>query len=110
MTSDNAVRGEAIAVRMDRLGISSRDLGAQLDIDRQTVARAREGSARSSTMGMIEAHLDRLEGQTGLDEPDPITTTIELPDGVKVTFAGSDPNRVAETVTKFLANRPPLSD
>lgn len=101
-------RGHDIARRMDRLGISTRELAQRVDVDRQTVARARSGESRPATFGAIEAFLDRLEAEIHgerIDEHTTTATTIVLPDGTQVTYSGGTAADAAEFARTFLANR-----
>lgn len=88
---------------MDRLGVSSRELAKEVGLDRQTVARAREGHARPATFGLIEAWLDDLEHEAGMDLPSlqEMVSIVTLPDGTIVKFQGS-PDGVAEAAEAFL--------
>lgn len=91
--------------RMDRMGISARDLAQQAGVDRESVKSAREGRARPATFGILEATLGRLEREMGADEPDPLVSVIELADGTRVTFRGGTPEAVAQAAADFLAKR-----
>jgi len=103
-----SARSLRLMQRMDRLGISARDLAKYAGVDRASVASARNGSARPATFGQLEAALDRLEHETGVDlvaAGGPATTsTLTMPDGTRVTFEG-DPAGVAVAVATFLAQR-----
>ena len=104
MTDHDDARGAAIASRMDRLGISGRELADRIGYDRQTVRRAREGKAQPTTMGAIERWLDDFEHEAGYDLPasGPVVT-IQLGPGVKVTFTGDmDADDLAEKVAKIV--------
>ena len=105
-------RGERLARRMDRLGITAVDLARAAGIHRGAVARARAGQARSATFGTLEAVLDRLEHETHMDAPsvDDVVSTVEFPDGTRATFAGP-PDGVAKAVEAFLRahDEPPES-
>lgn len=100
-------RGDALAKRMDSLGFSVRDLAARVGLDRQTVARAREGQARPTTFGVLEQWLDDFEHETGADMPAPIIGTVTLPNGTIVRFQGDDPTGVTEAVLKILGEASP---
>lgn len=76
-------------------------------MDRQAIKRAREGKAYAGTFGRIEEWLDKFEHE---NESDPIPlpaseigSTIELPNGIKVTFSGTDPEGIADVVMKLLS-------
>jgi DNA-binding Xre family transcriptional regulator len=105
MRMGDDLRGADIAARMDRLGISARELAQRVDLDRQSVTRAREGKARPATFGAIEAYLDRLEGEIGPDDASRAVTTIELPGGIRVTYKGGTPEEAARFAQDFLAGR-----
>lgn len=104
---DSIERGNALARRMDSLGIGVRDLATRVGLDRQTVARAREGLARPTTYGVLEQWLDAFEHETGADVPAPLVGTVTLPNGTIVRFQGDDPTGVAEAVLKILGEQGP---
>jgi transcriptional regulator with XRE-family HTH domain len=82
-------RGVSIARRMDRLGISVREMAKQVGLDRQAVTRAREGRSHGATYGRIEAALDALEEETGHDGPEThVTAEVRLPGGATATVSG----------------------
>ncbi len=90
---------------MDRLGITVNELAHRVGMDWETIARARDGRAQSATYGAIEAWLDSIESATGLDTPDPIVSTVTLPDGTTVTFEGTDPAGIADVIDRLLQKR-----
>lgn len=101
-------RGQAIKRRRLALGFTSlRKFKDEIGIGRDTISEAErdEETVRDSTYEAIEAALDRLERKYGMDDPGLITSTVELPGNVRVTFSGSDPAGVAEAVDKFLRSR-----
>lgn len=68
-----AERGKAIRERLDALGMSRREFSQRKGVpDRSVVTKAIEGddSVRASTYGKIEAALDRLWSEMGMDDPD----------------------------------------
>lgn len=101
MTENKVPRALRLAQRMDRLGISARDLAGRASIDRASVTSARNGRARTATYGLLEAALDSLEDEYGM-EPAATVSSIALPDGAIVTFEG-DPGDVAVAAARFLA-------
>lgn len=101
MTDPQVPRALRLAQRMDRLGISARDLASRAGIDRASITSARQGRARPATYGLLEAALDVIEDEYGM-EPPATTSTITLPGGAIVTFEG-DPGEVAVAAARFLA-------
>lgn len=107
--ADDTPRALRLMQRMDRLGLSARDLAKRAGVDRAAVATARQGRARSATYGLLEKALDAVEYEAGVDlvddgHPPPTLSTITLPDGTVVTFEG-DATGVALAVAKFLAQQ-----
>lgn len=102
---DEVPRALRLIQRMDRMGISARSLAEQAGVDRESVKSARQGRARPATFGVLEATLDRLEHEMGPDDPEPLVSVIELPDGTRVTFQGGSPAEVAQAAVDFLAAR-----
>lgn len=101
-------RGQALKRRRLALGYTSlRRFADKVGIGRDTIsdAEADAPKVRDSTYDALEAALERLEREFGMSDPDLITSTVELPDHVRVTFSGTDPAGVAEAVEKFLRSR-----
>ena len=96
-------RGARIKARRSQLGLSVRELAARSGVNRETVTRVEAGEdrVRESSFGPLERTLDDLEQQTGMDTADIVTSTIELPDGTKITFSGAA-DGVVEAVQKYL--------
>ena len=97
MADESPPRALRLMQRMDRLGISARDLAKHAGVDRAAIASARQGRARATTYGQLEAALDKLEYEVGMDlvpkqngEAPFMVSTIVLPDGTRVSFEGSD--------------------
>lgn len=101
-------RGENIAARMERMGISQSELAKLAEIDRGALRRALDDKPSTSprTWGRVERTLDQLEHELGMDDDAPgrVTSTVSLPTGERVTFTG-DAAGVAEAATRFLAER-----
>ena len=101
----NEERGEAIKKR--RLALTIRSLRAFEEVSglgRDTVGKAEAGdpTVRDGTYDAIEASLTRLEEAWGMDDPDLVTSSVELELGGKVYFSGTNPTAVAEAVAAFV--------
>ena len=108
---DDESRAAAIKERKERLGIPDAKLARIAGISRGVVHRAMRGeSVVGSSLGAMEAALDRFEEETAMDVPDPEpSVTISLTDGTTVTFNGT-PGQVSAMAADFLARqrrRPP---
>ena len=99
-------RGLRLAQRMDRLGLSASDLEELTGVDRESIARAREGRSQAKTYGRLEAALERVETGIGPDEPDAMIATVDLADGTRITFKGVTPEEAARAAAEFLRARP----
>lgn len=100
--------GERVRARRERLGMSVRALAVEAGVDRSRIAAAESGQpVRTSTMGAIEAALDRLEEEMSgpFDRKDRSVSTVELPSGERVTFEGPSSDAVIDLVEKFLARQ-----
>ena len=113
MTDDRA-RGASIAARRKGLGLSVKALAERAGVDRGRLAAIEDGAAaRSSTIGAIEAALDRLEGEMSGPYDDAGTTvTFRLAGnfGVDVTVQGPVANltELEESVSRLIRDmRPP---
>lgn len=100
-------RGQTIAARMERLGITQVELAKLAQVDRGALRRAiaDEPSSTARTYGKVGAALDRLEHELGMDEVgtgERVTSTVTLATGERITFSG-DPAGVAEAAMRFLA-------
>lgn len=104
--STEQTAGERIAARRTALGMSVRQLALRAKVDRETATKAESNApgVRATTFARLEATLDALEEETGIDTPDLVTSTIELPDGTRIMFAGPA-DGVAEAAAKYLAER-----
>lgn len=97
--------GARIQARRMALGMTVKDLAELAGVDRGRLAKIEAGeNARTSTIGAIEAALTQVEEEVSGPYDDPITSTIELPDGTKITWQGSREG-VAEEVRRFLEER-----
>lgn len=69
--TEQTQRGAAIQTRMERMGISARQFEKEAAVERTTLKRAIEGTpgTRESTYRAIEAALDKLEEEMGIDAP-----------------------------------------
>lgn len=107
-TTHEVPRALRIGQRIDRLGISEREFAVLARVDRGTIRKIRAGEkVRSSSIGKVEAQLDQLERDVGLDLPpsSEVVSTIALPDGTQVTFSGLDPEAAAQAASEFLRRR-----
>lgn len=104
-TSDDSP-GKRIQARRIALGASVRQLAVAAGIDRGTLTdvEADLPTVRAATRGRVEATLSRMEEEAGMDTADMVTSTIRLPDGTTVMFAGTA-DGVAEAASKYLAER-----
>lgn len=106
MTRD--VDGESIRQRRVALGLTARELAERAGVDRSRVAAVESGgNVRASTLGALDAALTRIEQELSGpydQDADQITSTLELPDGTRVTFAGSA-ETVVDAVRRFQASR-----
>lgn len=86
--------------------MSVRELASRVGINRETVAKAEASTSgvRETTYARLEACLSAIEDETGADTPDLVTSTIELPDGTKVMFAGPA-DGVAEAAARYVRER-----
>lgn len=98
--------GKRIRARRMALGMSVTALAKTAGVDRSRVSAAENGaSIRSSTLGAIEATLDRAErDRAARGNQADTTSVIELGDGTRVTFVGSAEN-VVEAAQRFLKRR-----
>jgi transcriptional regulator with XRE-family HTH domain len=94
-------RARALVDRLDALEMTEQELARRAGVDRQTVARAREGEARRGTYAKLEKTLDTLEAEIGPDIRD-VRAVMELPDGTRVTFRGLSAEDVARAVAVYL--------
>lgn len=104
----DAKGGAALRARRERLGMSARALEKEAHVNRATIAAAEAGeSVRPSSLRMIEAALARLEDEMSgpYDRKGEATSTVELPSGERVTFAGPSDDVVIDLVEKFLARQ-----
>lgn len=103
---DDRRAGERIRQRRVALGLSERALAKESGINRETVKKAEDDTpgVRQTTYAKLESTLNRLEEVMGADTPDLVTSTIDLPDGTRVMFAGPA-DGVAESVAKYLRQR-----
>jgi transcriptional regulator with XRE-family HTH domain len=103
---DNGVIGKSIKDRREALGISLRELAKLTPVDRGRLSLLEKGDPAigPTFIGAVTSTLERLELLVGQDTPDVVTSTIDLPDGTKVTFSGPA-DGVAEAATRFLAGR-----
>jgi transcriptional regulator with XRE-family HTH domain len=102
-------RGAAIKRRRLALGIDGyRQFAEATGRDRETLTRAEQGNASKSTYDWIEAWLDRIETETGMNDPspaDPIRVEMHGVYGIQeviVTGPVDHPDELAEAVGKIL--------
>jgi hypothetical protein len=105
-------RGHGIKQRREALGIfthreferATERVGVK--VTRASIANAEAGSASERILSTLEAALDRLEEETGQNEPDPKHVTFRISGnfGVDVTVDGpiTDIERLEESVAKLL--------
>lgn len=95
-------RAAAIQRRLDAIGITDREFQSKTGIDRKALRRAADGeSVRGTTYTAIEAELDKLEHELGIDLP-PATPRVS-PEGL-VTFSVSGNFGVSVTVAGPVTN------
>jgi transcriptional regulator with XRE-family HTH domain len=101
---DNAETGRRIKERRSRLGMTVKDLAERAGVDRGRLAKLEEGdeSVRQTTIGAVEAALDRIGTQTEMRDASvngqPIQQlefVVEDGSGVKVTVKGPITDRAA---------------
>lgn len=104
--SEHKTAGERIEARRLAIGMSVRQLAKRASVDRDTAAKAEanEQGVRTTTYAKLEAALDVLEEELGMDTPDIVTSTIEMPDGTRVMFVGKA-DGVAEAAAKYIRER-----
>lgn len=103
--TDAAPRALRLRQRMDRLGISDRELARLSKVDRGALTNALVGKARSSTFGRLERVLGQLEQGAGDDGSPIMGATLDLPDGTRVHFSGMTPEEAARAARAFLDAR-----
>lgn len=106
MNGQEAQRGINVGQRAERLGISVRELSDKAGVSRGATSRAVAGEVvRGATLGQLEATLDQIEaeihGERMNDEER--VTTVELPDGTRVTFKGGSASEAVEFAELLLA-------
>lgn len=95
--------GHHLKQRRLQLGLSLSELSRLSKVDRGVIAKLEAGGStvRETTIGAVSAALDRMEHETGQDTPDIVTSTIELPDGTRITFSGPA-DGVAEAAARYV--------
>jgi hypothetical protein len=105
-------RGQSIKARREALGIfthreferATERVGVK--VPRASIANAEAGEASERIVATLEAALDRLEEETGQNDPDPKHVTFRISGnfGVDVTVEGpvADIGRLEESVAKLL--------
>lgn len=98
--------GQSVKRRRLALGLSVRQMADESGMSRATVAKieADDETVEDYTRARLGAALDRLEHRYGVEDPEQVTTRLELPDGTVAFFTGS-PANVAETLSEFLRRR-----
>lgn len=101
-------RGEAIKRRRLAMGIKSvREFSEATGVDRGALSKAEAGQASEGTYERVESWLDRMEHETGHDEPSgPLRFTLHDVFGVgEIIVEGpSDrPDELVQAVAKLLA-------
>lgn len=104
VSADDRTPGEQVEARRKRLGMSKTQLAQEARVHRNSIAAIEAGTGGRDKLMVVEATLDRLEEEVGVDTPDLVTNTITLPDGTRVVFAGTA-DGVAEAAAKFLRDR-----
>lgn len=68
---ESAETGRRIRERRTRLGMTVKDLAERAGVDRGRLAKleAGEPAIRATTIGAVEAALDRIEEETGMNDP-----------------------------------------
>lgn len=101
---DNTEAGRQIQERRVRLGMTVKDLAARAGIDRGRLTKLEAGApeVRATTVGAVQAALDRIEEHSGVhDAPardgeiEQIEFVVEGDFGVKVTVKGPITDRAA---------------
>ncbi len=102
-------RGHSIKARRLALGIKSvREFADASGIDREALGKAEKGQGSLGTIERAEAWLDRMDEETGHDEPstDPIRLTFHDVYGIGEIIAegpGDRPDELVAAVVKLLA-------
>lgn len=102
-------RGHGIKTRRLALGIKSlREFAEASGISREALTAVEKGSGSDATMERAEAWLDRMEAETGHDEPstDPIRLTFHDVYGIGEIIAeapGDKGDELVAAVVKLLA-------
>lgn len=104
VSADERTSGQRVRDRRLRLGMSGSELARQARVHRNTVAAIEEDIGGRDKLLAVEATLDRIEEESGIDTPDLVTNTITLPDGTRVVFAGTAEG-VADAAARFLRER-----
>lgn len=98
--------GEQVTRRLERIGINNQDFAMRAGVHARTLRKIRhdDPSVEAASRAKVLRALDELEHELGLDDPDHVTSYIDLPSGERVTFEGSS-DEVAEQVRRFFENR-----
>lgn len=95
-------RAAEIQRRLEALGITDREFQARTGVDRKALRRAADGEhVRGTTYTAVEAWLDKLEHEVGMDLP---SAPSDLPGEGLVTFSVSGNFGVSVTVAGPVAN------
>lgn len=106
----NETRGHDIKTRRLALGIKSlREFAAASGISLEALTAAESGSGSEATLDRAEAWLDRIETETGHDEPskEPIRITFHDVYGIGeiiVEGPADRPHELSEAIAKLLAD------
>jgi transcriptional regulator with XRE-family HTH domain len=102
-------RGHGLKARRLALGIKSvREFAEASGIDREALGKAERGQASAGTYERAEAWLERMEEETGHDEPssEPLRFTFHDVYGIGELIVEGPvdrPDELVESITKLLA-------
>lgn len=102
-------RGHGLKARRLALGIKSvREFAEASGIDREALGKAERGQGSAGTYDRAEAWLDRMEEETGHDEPprEPLRFTFHDVFGIGEIIAEGPvdrPDELIESITKLFA-------
>jgi len=117
VVNDARAVGDEIRERRVRLGMTVKDLAARAQVDRGRLSAIEDGTAnaRPSTIGAIEAALDQIEQEMGMNDPgtmsavgdpggDLVEFTIEGNFGVRAVVKGPvrDMDALREAVAQIV--------